>query len=136
MVLPILEDLFAKTKQHRQIRCSGVFFGCSGVLRCSGVFRRSGVFRCSGVPVFRCSSVPGFSKCHCIMGQNKLIPRVFSTRRLVSGMLEFPNETRLFNAICRIWRPIVSRKVFRNHMQECMCIPSNFIPLTINFYCE
>ena len=38
-----------KTKQHRQIRCSGVFrlFRCSG---CSGVFRS--VPECFGVPVF------------------------------------------------------------------------------------
>ena len=39
-----------KTKQHRQIRCSGVFrlFRCSG---CSGVFRS--VPECFGVPVFK-----------------------------------------------------------------------------------
>ena len=40
-----------KTKQHRQIRCSGLFW----------------LFRCSGVPgysaVFRCSGPPGFSTC-------------------------------------------------------------------------
>ena len=38
-----------KSKQHRQIRCSGVFrlFRCSG---CSGVFRS--VPECFGVPVF------------------------------------------------------------------------------------
>ena len=45
-----------KTKQHRQIRCSGV-----PVFRCSGVFRCSRVFRCFGV--FQCSGVPGFSTC-------------------------------------------------------------------------
>ena len=58
MVLPILEDLFAKTKQHRQIRCSGFYFCCSGVPRCSGVF---GVPGFSGV--LGCSAVPGFSTC-------------------------------------------------------------------------
>ena len=51
-----------KTKQHRQIRCSG-FFGCTGVPGCSGVFR--GALNCSGVfqsaLVFWCSCVPGFS---------------------------------------------------------------------------
>ena len=53
-----------KSKQHRQIRCSGVFwmFRCSTVLW--GVLECSRVFRCSGVPVFRCSCVPGFSTCH------------------------------------------------------------------------
>ena len=68
-----------KSKQHRQIRCSGFFWavpvfrgalGCSRVFQsvsvflCSGVpvFRCSGVlvFRCSGVPVFRCAGVPVF----------------------------------------------------------------------------
>ena len=63
-----------KSKQHRQIRCSGVFwlFRCSGVFqsvpKCFGVpvFLCSGVpvFLLSGVPVFHCSSVPGFSTCH------------------------------------------------------------------------
>ena len=63
-----------KSKQHRRIRCSRVFwlFRCSGVFRsvpeCFGVpvFRCScvPVFRCSGVPVFRCSGVPDFSTCH------------------------------------------------------------------------
>ena len=43
-----------KSKQHRQIRCSGVP-GCSGVFR--------SVPECFGVPVFRCSGVPGFSTC-------------------------------------------------------------------------
>ena len=43
-----------KTKQHRQIRCSGVP-ECSSVPECSGV----PVFW--GVPV--CSGVPGFSTC-------------------------------------------------------------------------
>ena len=53
-----------KSKPHRQIRCSGVFwlFRCSGVLW--GVPECSRVFRCSCVPVFRCSGVPGFSTCH------------------------------------------------------------------------
>ena len=45
-----------KSKQHRQIRCSGVF----GLFRCSGVLW--GVPECSRV--FRCSGVPGFSTCH------------------------------------------------------------------------
>ena len=51
-----------KTKQNRQIQCSGVFrlFRCSG---CSGVFRVLwGVPECSRV--FRCSRVPRFSTCH------------------------------------------------------------------------
>ena len=49
-----------RSKQHRQIRCSGVFwlFRCSGVLW--GVPECSRVFRCSSVPVFRCSGVPVF----------------------------------------------------------------------------
>ena len=53
-----------KTKQHRQIRCSGVFrlFRCFGVLW--GVPECSRVFRCSRVPVFPCSGVPGFSTRH------------------------------------------------------------------------
>ena len=53
-----------KSKQRRQIRCSGVFwlFQCSGVLW--GVPECSRVFRCSCVPLFRCSAVPGFSTCH------------------------------------------------------------------------
>ena len=61
-----------KSKQHRQIRRSRVFwlFRCSAVLwgvpECSRVFRCScvPVFPCSCVPVFLCSSVPGFSTCH------------------------------------------------------------------------
>ena len=53
-----------KSKQHRQIRCSGVFwmFWCSAVLW--DVPECSRVFRCSCVPVFLCSGVPGFSTCH------------------------------------------------------------------------
>ena len=53
-----------KSKQHRQIRCSGVFwlFRCSGMLW--GVPECSRVFRCSCVPVFRSSGVPCFSTCH------------------------------------------------------------------------
>ena len=53
-----------KSKQHRQIRCSGVFllFRCSAVLW--GVPECSRVFRCSCVPVFLCSGVPAFSTCH------------------------------------------------------------------------
>ena len=49
-----------KSKQHRQIRCSRVFwiFRCSGVLW--GVPEWSKLFRCSCVPVFLCSCVPVF----------------------------------------------------------------------------
>ena len=52
-----------KTKQHRQIRCSGVFwlFRCSGVLW--GVPECSRVFRCSCIPVFLYSGVPGLWQC-------------------------------------------------------------------------
>ena len=46
-----------KTKQHRQIWCSGGF----RLLRCSGAFLGVPVFRCSGV--FQCSGVPDFSTC-------------------------------------------------------------------------
>ena len=69
-----------KSKQHRQIRCSGAFwlFLCPGVLwgvpECSRVLRCScvpvflcsccPVFQCSSVPVSQCSGVPGFSTCH------------------------------------------------------------------------
>ena len=45
-----------KSKQHRQIRCSGVFW----LFRCSRVLW--GVPECSRV--FRCSCVVGFSTCH------------------------------------------------------------------------
>ena len=41
-----------KSKQHRQIRCSGFFL----MFWCSGVFQ--------SVSVFLCSSVLGFSTCH------------------------------------------------------------------------
>ena len=49
-----------KSKQQRQIQCSGVFwlFRCSGVLwGAPECFR---VFQCSCVPVFLCSGVPVF----------------------------------------------------------------------------
>ena len=48
-----------KSKQHRQIRCSGFFFAVPvfrGAPGCSGVFQSISVFLCSGVP--------GFSTCH------------------------------------------------------------------------
>ena len=47
-----------KSKQHRQIKCSGFFwlFRWSGVFwgvpECSGVFQSVSVFQCSSVPVF------------------------------------------------------------------------------------
>ena len=48
-----------KSKQHRQIRCSGFFLDVPvfrGALGCSGVFH--------SVSVFLCSGVLGFSTCH------------------------------------------------------------------------
>ena len=52
-----------KSKQNRQIRCSGLFLAVPvfrGALGCSGVFQSVSVFLCSGVPVFLCSCVPVF----------------------------------------------------------------------------
>ena len=53
-----------KSKQHSEIRCSGILwlFRCSGVLW--GVPECSRVFRCSCVPVFLCSGLPRFSTRH------------------------------------------------------------------------
>ena len=49
-----------KSKQHRPIRCSGVFWMFPAVFR--GALGCSGVFQ--SVSVFLCSGVLGFSTCH------------------------------------------------------------------------